>query len=144
MARALVAVFGLAAFVSPAMAQTNTNCIAVGNQVTCNTSAPLSIPPPVVYAPAPQVGISPGLMGLLIARRQAQIQAQREEEQAAEEQSARDQEDSLHRDLGALIAQGQCEEAKKAALYAGRLDDAALVNQICAQRSPAAKPDSAP
>lgn len=117
---------------SASFAQT-TNCMAVGQQVFCNTTPQNSFQTvtPYAYQP-PQQGMNSMLLGALIARRQAQIEARRAQEAADEQASDTQRNTEFHRSLGALIEGGRCDDARNMALNAGRLQDAALVNQACA------------
>ncbi len=75
----------------------------------------------------------------------ADMEAQHEEtrrlvedtEREAAAQAARAEADTAFRKrLGGLIAAGHCDEARKSALEAGRLEDAVTVNAVCASIQP--------
>jgi hypothetical protein len=112
-------VAGLAIFgSSSASAQSQnstTNCYRVGNQVQCNTvsqGSTLSVPPPPDYsrlnAPAAQTDY--GALGAALRARE-----QRE----------------TRRRVGRYVANGQCADARRAALESGDFDLAQQVDATC-------------
>ena len=140
---------GLGVAASAASAQENTNCWVNGNYVNCHTSGvtnpyagnfnaalALSRQTPTVDAA--------GAINAAMAARAQRAEAQREQEAAEEAQAQANadaarahEEEDLRKQVGALVAAGDCTEARRVALGSGRFNLADQVNRYCPVPSPA-------
>lgn len=97
---------------SPVSAQMQTNCSTIGNQTNCQTG---SVP-----------NVAQQMLDNMAAnsRQQAAISAYQNE--AAEDLRAQ-----AYNQVGSLIAQGKCDEAKRLATFYGRKDIVKATAQAC-------------
>lgn len=76
--------------------------------------------------------VDPMLMQALIAKRQAQIEAQREQAAADAAQAEQDRQTEINQHVGHLIAEGHCDQARAYALNEGNFALAHQVDSLCA------------
>jgi hypothetical protein len=129
---------------TPAAAQVATNCNLIGQQIFCTSSAPQPSHP-VDQTVALQVKpfslqvreAAEAQEAQLRARQahQAQIQAEYDRSAViaadAEAEQRQVEADERNRRVGALVAHGDCEEAKTDALESGDFDLATRVKELC-------------
>jgi regulator of protease activity HflC (stomatin/prohibitin superfamily) len=76
------------------------------------------------------------LMQALIAKRQAQAEAQREQQAADEARAEQERRAAINQHAGHLIADGHCSEARAYALNEGDFELAHQVDSLCAAPGP--------
>jgi hypothetical protein len=137
--RRIALAVAIAGFALPASAQVQTVCRRVGLQVICNSGRGVAVPAPTYDTSPLSNTVQQFDLGRPLADaeaiRAAQLRNQAEAAVRAAAQNRRETaaaDTSLRQNLGALISQGRCPEARETALGAGRLDLAQQVDALCA------------